>query len=229
MLMALNINWSSLYAARNEIKTSFPSIWKLPLVKKEMSLIQRLLKPKIKVLEIGAGDRRMEKKIKKIYSCIIYKSFDIDKATYQDFYDLKEIQGNFDLIFGFELIEHLTPHEGLQMITTLRNHLNSDGSLVLGTPNLYHPHRYFGDLTHITPYKYEELGALMILGGYKVIGFYRQFNDAFLPRILRLYFFSWLHKWLDIDFASTILVQSTPVLTADHNAEIGILEVTPIQ
>jgi hypothetical protein len=73
---------------------------------------------------------------------------------------------------------------------------------------LYHPHRYFGDITHVTPYKYEELGSLVILGGYDVVGFYRKFNDSFLMRILRLYLLIWLHKFLNIDFATTVFVEA---------------------
>lgn len=83
------------------------------------------------------------------------------------------------MIFGFELIEHLTPNDGLVMISKLKKHISKDGRLILGAPNLYHPHPYFGDITHITPYKYEELGFLIILGGYDVVGFYRKFNDSF--------------------------------------------------
>lgn len=208
--MSLLIDWSKLYAARNIVKKKFPSIWRLPIVKKEMALIGRFLRPHVRVLEIGAGDRRMEKEVKRKFSEIEYKSFDIDTALHHDFYDLKSIQGEFDLIFGFELIEHMTPQDGLEMIISLKSNLSQGGVLILGTPNLYHPHRYFGDITHVTPYKYEELGALMVLGGYQVSSFYRKFNDAFIPRILRLYFFAWLHKWLSIDFANTIFVVAKP-------------------
>jgi SAM-dependent methyltransferase len=206
--MTWQVDWSKLYTARNEIKGKFPSIWKLPLIKKEMVLIERFLKPNLKVLEIGAGDRRMGDKIKAKLPSVDYKSFDIDTSTHQDFHNLENIDGTYDLVFGFELIEHMSPQEGLDLIISLRSHLSKNGTIILGTPNLYHPHRYFGDITHVTPYKYEELGALMILGGYEVKAFHRQFNDAFIPRMLRLYFLIWLHKWLGIDFANTVMVEA---------------------
>lgn len=131
---------------------------------------------------------------------------------YHDFYEIDSIEGEFDLVFGFELIEHLTPNDGLVMISKLKKHISNDGRLILGTPNLYHPHRYFGDITHVTPYKYEELGSLVILGGYEVVGFYRKFNDSFLMRIVRLYLLIWLHKFLNIDFATTVFVEAKPSL-----------------
>ena len=210
--MSLSIDWSKLYSARNIVKSRFPSIWKIPLVKKEMAVIEKFLRPNLRILEVGAGDRRMGDAIKKNSPSVIYHSFDIDDSLYHDFYNIDSIEGDFDLIFGFELIEHLTPNDGLVMISKLKKHISKDGRLILGTPNLYHPHRYFGDITHITPYKYEELGSLVILGGYDVVGFYRKFNDSFLMRILRLYLLIWLHKFLNIDFATTVFVEAKPSL-----------------
>lgn len=208
--MSLNINWSELYHARNLVKTQFPSIWRIPLVKKEMSLLGEFLRPGVRILEIGAGDRRMREKIKEICPSADYKSFDIDRSTFQDFYELNEVSGRFDLVFGFELIEHMSPAEGLSMLSALRSHIDSAGTLILGTPNLYHPHRYFGDITHVTPYKYEELGSIMVLAGYNVKGVYRKYNDAFFYRVFRLYVLVWLHKWMSVDFANTIFVEVSP-------------------
>ena len=71
--MSLNVNWSELYHARNIVKTKFPSIWRIPLVKKEMSLLGGFLKPGVRILEIGAGDRRMGEQIREICPSADYK------------------------------------------------------------------------------------------------------------------------------------------------------------
>lgn len=63
--MSLSIDWSKLYSARNIVKSRFPSIWKIPLVKKEMAVIEKFLRPNLRILEVGAGDRRMGDAIKK--------------------------------------------------------------------------------------------------------------------------------------------------------------------
>lgn len=204
--MRFAIDWSKLYQARNVIKKEFPSIWGISLIKKETALLVKHLHSHIDVLEVGAGDRRLSKFILNKYPTINYKSFDIDKSTEHDFYALEEICGKFDLIYGFELIEHLTVEDGVEMLRKLKSHLKANGVLILGTPNLYHPHRYFGDLTHVTPYKYEELGALLKISGFSVECFYRKYNAPFFMRIFRIYFFSVIHKLLDIDFANTIFV-----------------------
>lgn len=206
--MHFDIDWSKLYHARQLVRIQFPSIWRIPLVKKEIDLIEKFLKPNIRVLEIGAGDRKLLDKIQAKVSEVHYKSFDIDRSSYHDFYKLDDVNGEFDLILGFEIIEHMSPSEGLMMVSKLKSVLAKGGSIVLGTPNLYHPHRYFGDLTHVTPYKYEELGSILVLAGYEVKAFYRKFNSSFFSRLLRIYVLVWLHKILDIDFANTIFVEA---------------------
>jgi SAM-dependent methyltransferase len=200
--------WSRLYECRQQVKADYPDIWSLPLVKKEMDRLLPNVREGCSVLEVGAGDRRFWKKIQAKRKNVVYRSMDIDRATQQDFYALDEIRGSYDLIFAFELIEHLTPEDGLTLVKALRAHLSPQGVLLLGTPNLYHPHRYFGDLTHKTPYKYEELGALLRLGGYAGLRFFRVYNDAWLRRLFRIYLGVWLHRYLDIDFAGTVLVEA---------------------
>lgn len=201
--------WSGLYECRQQVKADYPDIWSLPLVKKEMDRLLPNITEGFSVLEIGAGDRRFWKKVQAKRKNVVYRSMDIDRTTQQDFYALDEIQGSFDLIFAFELIEHLTPEEGLALVKELRTYLSPKGVLLMGTPNLYHPHRYFGDLTHKTPYKYEELGALLRLGGYTRLSFYRVYNDAWLRRLFRVHVGVWLHRYLDIDFAGTVLVEAS--------------------
>lgn len=200
--------WSKLYESRQRVKADYPDIWSLPLVKKEMDRLLPNVRDGVSVLEVGAGDRRFWKKIQAKRKDVAYRSMDIDLATQQDFYTTDEIQGSFDLIFAFELIEHLSPDEGLALVKKLHTHLAPQGVLLLGTPNLYHPHRYFGDLTHKTPYKYEELGALLHLAGYDKLRFFRIYNDAWLRRLFRVHVGVWLHRYLDIDFAGTVLVEA---------------------
>lgn len=203
-------SWSELYRLRQLVKQRYPTIWSVPLVKKEMDRLLTLVAAGARVLEAGAGDRRFGKRLQSLRPGIDYRSFDIDHATQQDYYRLEDIEGTFDCIYAFELIEHLTPEDGLALLRRLHKLLRPGGSLLLGTPNLYHPHRYWGDVTHKTPYKYEELGALMIMAGFGVPQVFRIYHDALLRRWFRLHIGVWLHRYLDIDFAGTILIEASP-------------------
>lgn len=202
-------SWDVLYKHRQSVKRKYKDIWDVPLVKKELDRLLPHIKDGDSVLEVGAGDRRFEAKIKASGVSVEYRSMDIDPETRQDYRSLDFIKERFDLVFMFELIEHLTPDEGLVMLKKVRALLKPGGRVLIGTPNLFHPHRYFGDITHKTPYKYEELGALMLMAGFGDINIYRVYNDAFLRRAFRLSVGIWLHKYLDIDFAGSILAEGT--------------------
>lgn len=200
-------SWSELYSHRQKVKKAYPKVWDIPLVKKEMDRLLPNIKEGYRILEVGAGDRRFEKKIKEHFQEIGYRSCDTDSKTHQDYYDIDEIREQFDFIFMFEVIEHLVPNEGIRMLRRLCRLLREGGILLVGTPNLYHPHRYFGDVTHKTPYKYEELGAVMGMAGLKNLRALRIYNDAFLRRWLRIHVGIALHRYLDVDFAPTVLME----------------------
>lgn len=201
-------SWSELYRHRQVVRRRYPSIWSVPLVKKETDRLLALVAAGARVLEVGAGDRRFGKRLQSLRQNIDYRSFDIDRATQQDYYRVEDIEGTFDCIYAFELIEHLTPEEGLALLRKLHSLLRPGGRLLLGTPNLYHPHRYWGDITHQTPYKYEELGGLMMMAGFGLPSIFRIYNDALLRRWFRIHVGVLLHRYLDIDFAGTVLVEA---------------------
>lgn len=201
-------SWSDLYRHRQEIKRRYPTIWSVPLVKKELDCLLPIVADGDRVLEIGAGDRRFGKRLQALRPGIEYRSFDIDRNTAQDYYSLAEVEGSFDCIFAFELIEHLDLEAGFALLQTARGFLRPGGRLLLGTPNLYHPHRYWGDVTHKTPYKYEELGGLLLMAGFGNPKVYRLYNDAWLRRWFRLHVGVYLHRYLDIDFAGTVMVEA---------------------
>lgn len=205
----MNMNsWSDLYRYRQTVKHRYPTVWDIPLVKKEMDCLLPIVNISTRVLEVGAGDRRFGRKLQALRQGVEYRSFDIDLKTQQDYYCLEDIEGNFDCIYAFELIEHLDIDAGFDLLCAMRKRLRPNGRLLLGTPNLYHPHRYWGDVTHKTPYKYEELGGLMLMAGFGNVRIFRLFNDAWLPRLFRVHVGILLHRYLDIDFAGTVLVEA---------------------
>jgi len=205
-------SWSELYHYRQLVKKAYPNIWSVPVIKKEMSRLLAIISNGFRVLEVGAGDRRFGRKLLVLRPDIEYRSFDIDRKTQQDWYEIKDIKGEFDCIYAFELIEHLTPEDGLALLRSLRGLLRENGTLLLGTPNLYHPHRYWGDITHKTPYKYEELGGMMLMAGFEHPSVYRIYNDAILRRWFKLNVGIFLHRYLDIDFSGTVLIEARSTL-----------------
>lgn len=200
------VDWSKIINYRDQIHKRYPTIWNLKLIKRPSWLLKRLLRSGIRILDVGAGDRRMEKRVKDVYPDILYKSMDIDRRVPHDYYSLAEIDEQFDLITLFEVIEHLELEEGVEMLGRLRELLVDGGRLIISTPNVYNPSRFWHDATHKTAYSYEELGGVVLSQGFEVLGIYRTFHASALKYLLRRILFYPLHRILNVDFAKSIVV-----------------------
>ncbi|MCJ7665016.1 MAG: methyltransferase domain-containing protein [Desulfobacterales bacterium] len=200
------IDWTDLINYRDQIHERYPQIWDVKLIKRPSGLLKRLLRPGMRILEVGASDKRMEKKVQDVYPDILYKSMDIDRSVNHDYYSLEDINGQFDLIILFEVIEHLALEQGMEMLRRLNDLLVDGGRLIISTPNVYNPSRFWYDATHKTAYSYEELGGIVLSQGFEVLGIYRTFHASLVKYFLRLTIFYPLHRILNVDFAKSIVV-----------------------
>jgi SAM-dependent methyltransferase len=203
------IDWTTLINCRDQIHKRYSKIWDLKLIKRPSWLLKRLLRPGMSILDVGASDRRMQKRATDIYPDIRYKSMDIDRSVAHDYYSLAEIKEHFDLIILFEVIEHLELEPGVELLSRLNELLVDGGKLIISTPNIFHPNRFWTTATHKTAYGYEELGGIVLSQGFEVLGIYRTFNASFLKYLLRLTLFYPLHRILNVDFAKSIVVLAT--------------------
>jgi len=202
----VSLDWSNIFRNRAEIHKTYPDIWDLRIVRKRLPFMLMYIKDGDKILDIGASSRDLEMRIKKYRPQILYKSMDIDREMVHDYYSLEEIQERFNVIFLFEVIEHLDLTEGVRMLKRIYSLLEKGGYLILTTPNTFNPGRFWRDATHQVAYCYDELGGLLLAQNFKIKGMYRTYNDAFHRYLLRVYVMSPLHRYLGIDFAKSILV-----------------------
>ncbi len=202
----MSLSWTNIFRNRADIHEIYPDIWDLKIVRKRLPFMLTYIKDGDKVLDIGASSRDLEMKIKKHRPQIVYKSMDIDREVVHDYYALDEIKEAFDVVFLFEVIEHLDLEEGLDMLKKIRLILKEGGYLILSTPNTFNPGRFWRDATHRVAYCYDELGGLLLGQSFKIKGMYRTYNDAFHRYLFRVYVMSPLHRYLGIDFAKSILI-----------------------
>jgi SAM-dependent methyltransferase len=204
--MGKGISWSKLFTYRDQIHGRYPEIWDLKILRKRFPLMLENIRDGEKILDIGASNRNLEERLKRHYPNLIYKSMDVDREQAHDFYSLEEIQETFDVVFLFEVIEHLELEEGLNVLEKVYGLLHGGGRLILTTPNVFNPSRYWRDATHKVAYCYDELGGLLLAEGFEIKAMYRTYNDAFHRYLFRLYVMAPLHRYLCIDFAKSILV-----------------------
>ncbi len=204
--MGKGVSWSKLFEYRDKIHERYPDIWDLKILRKRFPLMVNTIRDGEKILDIGASNRNLEGRLKKHYPGLIYKSMDVDREQIHDFYSLDEIQESFDIVFLFEVIEHLDLGEGVQLLKRVYDFLNEGGRLILTTPNVFNPSRFWRDATHKVAYCYDELGGLLLAQGFQIKAMYRTYSDAFHRYFFRLYVMAPLHRYLGVDFAKSILV-----------------------
>jgi 2-polyprenyl-3-methyl-5-hydroxy-6-metoxy-1,4-benzoquinol methylase len=200
------LDWSQIIHYRDQIHERYRKIWHIPLIKKRFNLIDRNVRPGIRILDVGAGERGMEDKIVKKHDAVTYKSMDIDRQLPHDYYSLDDIDEQFDLVLLLDVIEHLELEDGVKMLQRINELLVDGGMLIINTPNIFNPSRFWLDATHKVAYSYEELGGILLSQGFDVLEIYRTYNDSFPKYILRLTLCYSLHRILNVDFAKSIII-----------------------
>jgi 2-polyprenyl-3-methyl-5-hydroxy-6-metoxy-1,4-benzoquinol methylase len=198
------VEWSKIFWYRDKIHKRYPDIWGIPLIKKRSQLLKGLLKDHMSLLDVGAGMKGMEQEIENLGLKLSYKSMDVDTTYRHDYYSLDAIEEQFDVILLFEVIEHLTLQEGLNLLQKLHGATKDNGLIVVSTPNIFNPSRYMRDATHRTFYAYDELCGLLNMAGFSIKDLYRSYNDAFHRYILKVYLLGFLFRVLSIDYAYSV-------------------------
>lgn len=203
-----SISWNEIKEKREEVKGIYPSIFKVPLIygARKQLLFDILKDIKGKVFDIGAGDRFVEKICADISNEIEYKSMDVDSSRFHDFYSLGEIQEEFDIILLLDIIEHLSLVEGKALLRRCSQLLKPEGKIVVTVPNNNHPTAFGVDCTHITSYRYHDLGGLLLSLGFTELQIFRVSAKRKLKHRLLALFLMPVMKFLDIDFTTGILI-----------------------
>ncbi|HVP81221.1 MAG TPA: methyltransferase domain-containing protein [Thermodesulfobacteriota bacterium] len=198
--------WGEQFQWREKVHQRFPELWDLKIVRKRLPFVLKHLKDGERVLEIGAFDRSLEGRLKQFCPRIEYKSLDIDPTFRHDYTSLEQVDEKFDLVLLFELIEHLDWESGREMVMKIFDILKPGGRVILTTPNIYTPGQYWKDVSHRTPYHYEELGGLFLSQRFESIELFRLFNDHPIGYFLKACLFSPVFRFLRIDFTKSILL-----------------------
>ncbi len=165
------------------------------------------------MLDVGAGDFRIMRKLRQAGYQGDYHSQDIGDEYEYTYRDLSEIQRTYGAILCLNIIEHMALHEGLALINRLLELLDVAGVLVLQTPNARCVRSPFSsDMTHVHSYNLSDLwayltGAGLSVRGYRVVLTSPRRNIAALLRLSVAAFIT--TRFLGCDYADDILIVAT--------------------
>ena len=116
----MDIDWTLINRAKNLAEQQIPEpILKIKIVADYREPLLAYLRANMRILDIGANDRSLKRFIEEqVDFPMNYKSMDVDRTHSHDFYDFDSIQGEFDAIACFEVIEHMTPRLGLELLVS---------------------------------------------------------------------------------------------------------------
>lgn len=201
----MSVSWSERYRLRRAIEARYPSVFRIPVAPRPSAVLLRHLAPGLRVLDVGAGPGRTRERVLARFPDTLYRTVDVDPEVQADHRSLDEVRGRFDRVLAFELVEHLAPEEADTLVERARALLVPGGKLIASTPNVFHPSAWFRDRTHRTPLAYDELGAMLLAHGLRVVELWRIHNAPWLAKLARRTLGEPLHRFLGLDYARSIV------------------------
>ncbi len=199
------LSWSMLYGRRKDILRRFGSHFSLPLARRAEEEAGRRLPAAAKVLDVGAGLGDFRGKIAKFAGIAAYKSLDLDPFVKHDFRSFDEVRETFDAVLMFEVLEHVPFRDVAGLILGARSALGTGGLLFCTTPSVLTPGRFGMDASHVTPLSHDMLGALLESCGFRVGEILRLYNAPFVRRFMHVRAAGWLHRFLSVDYAQSLM------------------------
>jgi SAM-dependent methyltransferase len=179
----MSVSWSELYAGRKDVNRRYPSLFRLPTVRRAIRLAEPLVVDGARILEVGGGPNPRAPRLAERVRDATVVTVDPDPAAAADHAAVGDAGGPFDLALCLETIEHLTLADGRALLEEIRARLAPGGKLLVSTPNVFCPGRFLRDATHVTPYAWDELGGLLQLCGYGLDGLWRVVPGHFFRRL----------------------------------------------
>lgn len=161
-----------------------------------------------RLLDFGAGDKRLKGKFLAAGFKGRYETLDLSGEDAHEYSSITQVKGGFDAILCLEVIEHMPLNDYVDLMDEFGQLLNPSGVLVIGTPNpLCVVPMWAGDPGHIQQFPIADLAADFVVRGYKVQAFRIRYGAW--PKGLawmRFLIMRILCYFLSVDYAHGIVV-----------------------
>ena len=190
---------------RNECVKKFGEIFDLPIIEFATPVSEY---SEGNILDVGAGkELGLFYTIKDRIKQGKYWALDNNPLGNFDFREPEDIPAelSFSLIVANQFFEHLSIEEAVKILFQLSGHLDKNGKIYVSVPNISHPVRFFGDITHKTWWSYVSLYTIFKLCGLEVLKISRsskRHRKGMLEKIITNY----LARIYRIDWCDAIIV-----------------------
>jgi len=153
-------------------KFTLVNYWQSDWLNEAEEIIFEQIKRKSSVLDVGAGNLRVKSKLQKFGFRGEYHTQDVGNEYQYTYSNIDRIDRKYSAILCLDVIEHLALKDGLLLVHKLIGLLETDGVLILQTPNarcVRNP--IISDMTHLHCYNLSDLWAYLTALGLKVDGY----------------------------------------------------------
>jgi SAM-dependent methyltransferase len=165
-----------------------------------------------RVLDFGAGDKRLKSKFLAAGFHGRYETLDMSFEDEHEYSSISQVDGRFDAVLCLEVIEHMSLNDYVDLMDEFGKLLNPGGFLVIGTPNaLCVVPMWSLDTGHIQQYPLADLAADLVVRGFEVEAF-RVWHGPWpkgIAKRVRLLLNRGLCYILGVDYAHGIVVIGT--------------------
>ena len=162
------------------------------------------------VLDIGAGDMYLKKKLQENGYSGSYETMDVGTEFEYTYSSLKDINDQYDHILLIGVLEHLPLPMGLEYLMDILNLLKPKGQLILQVPNARCIRDPLGwDMTHVHNYNGKDLYAYTKSLGYEPKGFRVEMiskNQSLVKKIQSFFSRFLITKLIGADYADGIVL-----------------------
>jgi SAM-dependent methyltransferase len=137
----------------------------------ERAIFERV-KHATRLLDFGAGDKRLKRKFLAAGFAGRYETLDISKEDDHEYASISEISGRFEAILCLEVIEHISLNSYVDLMDEFGKLLTPGGILIISTPNpLCVVPMWSGDPGHIQQFPLADLAADFVIRGHAIEAF----------------------------------------------------------
>lgn len=184
--------------------------WESDSLSEAEQIIVDAVKHAATLLDVGAGDFRVKRKLELHGYDGVYHTQDIGEEFSYTYRSIDEITESYEGILCLDVLEHLTLKDGLKLLSQLFERLSPGGSLVIQTPNARCVRNPLGwDMTHLHCYNAQDLWAYLTGLGLDVHGYRVVFGRRSRNPLARLRFAVNAYvasRMLGADYADNLLL-----------------------
>lgn len=211
------LTYHRLQTGRKECSRRWGSIQALPIVpsayERCRALYAELGGP---VLDVGAG---VDKPLQHVLGIAPpeYASLDNDPDGAFDYRRGEDIPAGraFRLIVANQFFEHLSIEQTFSVLGRLAAGLAPGGKLLITVPNIAHPNRFWA-VTHVTPWDYMSLCALLELSGLRCVEIARYNKTAGPQTDEERHLVALMARLYRMDWCDSVLLVGEKQIEAQH-------------